>query len=280
MSFGAPSRGKVFFQSQLDRRPPQPVSFKSTTSRELAYFLKVKDETRAKLRAAAALRKAARGALVSPSRRPERVPQAHIVHTSNGSSNSEHTHDRRRTIDKTNAAAAAAADRAAAEAHMSFDLDRRSPRAVRANIDAETPFDLKHYKNSFPEHQLNVLSDTNYKPDPKTGLSRWPIPGMQGARSPWHDAPFADEGNGDEQSRKQRWQTVAKADTEKGLGVPKPFVSGHYSSEGFGCRAEWNSGNYSLSQLLKPSACYEESGLTSCLLPGRAGAKERELNID
>ena len=158
-------------------------------------------------------------------------------------------------------------------------MDRRSPRAVRAE-DAETPFDLKHYKKSFPEHQLNVLSDANYRPDPKTGLSRWPIPGMQGSRSPWHDAPFADEGNGDEHSRKRRWQTVAKADTEKGLGVPKPFASGYYSSEGLGCRAEWNSGNYSLSQLQKPSACYEESGMTSCLLPGCAGTKERELNAD
>ena len=127
---------------------------------------------------------------------------------------------------------------------------------------------MRHGVKSFPEHQTRILkSNVMYTPDPSTGLSKWPIPGMQGSRNPWHQLPYA-ETPGDETILRERWTTVAKADAQKGLGVPKPFKSGKYESTGLGMPAKWN-GEYTIEQLETQGKSYHESPLMGAMLPGQ-----------
>jgi len=57
-----------------------------------------------------------------------------------------------------------------------------------------TPFSVGSMSVQIPAHQMIIFRDQNYRPDPKTGFSRWPIPGTQGARHPFRETPWAEAG--------------------------------------------------------------------------------------
>ena len=65
--------------------------------------------------------------------------------------------------------------------------------------------------DNLPDHQLRVMNsfpnypwnNYPYKPDRTTGLSKWPVPGMQGAYTPLRTVPFAEGGAGRHWERTQ-----------------------------------------------------------------------------
>ena len=106
------------------------------------------------------------------------------------------------------------------------------------------PFSLEALTSRVPEHQLKVLtSDPMYTPDPDTGLSRWPIPGMQGFRTPFMSVPYATNG------KATRTPLSAQHDSEmKAIENTRPFEKGNYQSNGLGSKPVWN-GQHNMDEL-------------------------------
>jgi hypothetical protein len=266
-SFGPQGPRKVFFESQRYKGPLQPVSFKSTSARDVERSLALR--TRTSPGRSSALRGS--GSAIASASSP--VPPSARRGGGGGGGAGRRVVQRPPSPEEVLAAPAKrfgqrTASILEAAADNVFELDGNTPQHV-ARLDPEHPFDLKYYARSFPEHQMRTFKgNAMYTPDAATGLSKWPIPGMQGSRSPWKEAPFADNGDDDEQTRKARWTTMAKAGTEQGLGVPKHFKSGKYESTGLGLPAKW-SGEFSMEQLETQGKSYFESPLMGAMLPGQ-----------
>lgn len=127
------------------------------------------------------------------------------------------------------------------------------------------PYSIDSLSKKLPEHQLKVLmSDPMYTPDPEVGLSRWPIPGMQGNRTPFVDVPFATEGQ-------THFSSTQKDSADRGIESTGKYERGCYHSEGLGKKPKWD-GPLDFDAITKVQRCYEESGMMTILLPGQGAA--------
>jgi hypothetical protein len=86
---------------------------------------------------------------------------------------------------------------------------------------------VKRELSNVPEHQRKLMlsypnypwNNYPYQPDPETGISKWPIPGMQGKYTPIRESPYAEGGDS---TTLRRWERAQDAwfdptKTEKGM---------------------------------------------------------------
>jgi len=124
------------------------------------------------------------------------------------------------------------------------------------------PYDLALWKDRLPPHQYKVMKeDIMYTPDPMTGIAHWPIPGMQGSRSPFRHIPF---GSGPD----QKMTTTKDASDKHGVGKTGKFEWKEYKSDGIGGKVTWK--GKGIEELTRVQRSYEQSGMMSTLVPGQA----------
>ena len=157
-------------------------------------------------------------------------------------------------------------------------------------------YDLRLHHKTVAEHQHRVMDKPCYKPDPATGFAPWPIPGLQGARSPWVLGPFAletfsphdtDQETGgvqitarDKAFLAERWVSGAEAQHRHGIGSHGMQAMRDNAREwGTGRSLNWARDHwdgkpghkYDAETLLRAQRAYEETPMTSSLMPGLAG---------
>jgi hypothetical protein len=171
-------------------------------------------------------------------------------------------------FEKRNTRLGAAGRHAIQAMNVSIEATPRAPELVvpKRLLDPR-PFSLDSLTSRLPEHQLKVLaSDPMYTPDPNDGLSKWPIPGMQGSRTPFVLEPYATNG------KATRVQLSTQQDMEqKGLESTAVFDKGLYHSDGLGSKPVWK-GKHSMDELMRVQRSYEQSGMMTILLPGQSKA--------
>jgi hypothetical protein len=157
-----------------------------------------------------------------------------------------------------------------------------APRATKKAPSAPTKaaplgkYDLQRFQGKIPEHQLRLMTTVkNYHPDPETGLSRWPIPGMQGSRSPWVAAPYAEENREDDTVVKDaRWTTSNQRAALQALGLREGPPEEQRSGVSWTVKYKQNwQGRFTIPDLEHVQRSYEESGGTCALLPGGLACK-------
>ena len=130
--------------------------------------------------------------------------------------------------------------------------DRRA--AGEGDFAGLTQFEVGTMKVGIPTHQMIIFQDPNYKPDPTTGFSRWPIPGMQGARHPFRDAPMAIEGGG------VRMGTTSHDDQQNVCG--RTWKDGRRMES----EAKWL-GEFGEEDLVRPKRSEDESAHMKTMMP-------------
>jgi hypothetical protein len=92
---------------------------------------------------------------------------------------------------------------------------------------------LERELGNIPEHQRKLMgafpnypwNNFPYKPDPTTGMSKWPIPGMQGAYTPIRQSPYAEGGDSNTLRRWERAQDAWFDPKRHSGGMPAPSES-------------------------------------------------------
>jgi hypothetical protein len=130
--------------------------------------------------------------------------------------------------------------------------DRRA--AGEGDFAGLTQFEVGTMAVGIPTHQMIIFQDPNYKPDPETGFSRWPIPGMQGARHPFRDAPMAIEGGG------VRMGTTSHDDQQNVCG--RTWKDGRRMES----EAKW-AGEFGEEDLVRPKRSEDESAHMKTMMP-------------
>lgn len=126
----------------------------------------------------------------------------------------------------------------------------------------------KEGKDALPAHQVKVMSeDLMYTPDPMTGISKWPIPGMQGQKTPFRHVPY---GSGPDAVK----ECTSKIEAQRGVQRGVPFKWGDYESDGLGGKCKWKGGG--IEELTRVRRSYEQSGMMSALVPGQAQATRQK----
>ena len=99
-----------------------------------------------------------------------------------------------------------------------------------------------------PAHQQRIFEKFPvYKPDPVTGFSRWPIPGMQGARHPFRDLPMASE------AESRKYETTMGTDMARTMQRRREATA-------------WN-GEFTTEELNKPKRSEDESAQMKTMMP-------------